>query len=114
MVGVGVRAEQRNAMRDERLNDPAFVVERRHGVHAVQEERMVRHDQVGLQHQRLVDHGHHRIDGKQHAGDGCVRIATGQADGIPVGREPRGVAGFHERSDVAHRDCRGHAVRLPT
>ena len=114
VIGVGVGAEERDAVRDERVEEAALVVDGGHGVHAGQQERMVRDDQVGLQDQGLVDDLGDGIDSEQDAAHGGVRVAARQAHGIPVGGELGRVALLEHRDDVADGHCGGHAVRLPT
>lgn len=88
-VGVGVAHVQGDARADERVGDPALRRRRGDTVHTTQEERVVRDDQVRLELEGFRDHLMDGIDGEQHAFDRRVRVATDQADSVPVGGPPR-------------------------
>ena len=109
VVGVGVCTVQGDAVRDQRVGDPSPVADRGHRVHAAQEQGVVGHEEVRLQHQGLVDDGHHRIDGEEHATDRGIGITARQADGVPCGRQRRRVAIVEKSDDLAHGHGPGHA-----
>ncbi len=121
MVGVRMGREQGDAVGDKPMDETALGIGGRHGMNPAQEQRMVRHDELGSGLNRLVDHRHHRIDREQHTFDRVVRVTARQTDRIPVGRETgrvRGVEGHHEitNAQVSHalegtRRRRLHAVQ---
>ncbi len=77
-------------MRDEGVDDAALVVDGGHRVHAAQQERVVRDDQVGLQQQRLVDDLGDRVDGEQDRGS---RVASGSPHARPTASQSEASSG---------------------
>jgi len=103
------------------MDETPLCIGRSDGVHPAQEQRMVRHDELGADLNRLVDHRHHRIDREQHPLNCVVRVTARETDRIPVGREAgrvRSVEGLNEitNAQVSHalegtRRRRLHAVQ---
>ncbi len=72
------------------MDETPFCIGCSDGVHPAQEQRMVRHDELGADRDRLVDHRHHWIDREQHPLDRVIRVAACEPDRIPVrGEEGR-------------------------
>jgi len=91
VIGVRMGREQCDAIGDKSVDETALGIGRSDGVHPAQEKRMVRHDELGADLNRLVDHRHHRIDREQHPLDRVLRVAARETDRIPVCGEARRV-----------------------
>lgn len=116
MVGVRMGREQGDAVGDKPVDETALGVGGRHGMHPAQEQRMVRHDELGSGLNRLVDHRHHRVDREQHPFDHVVRVTARQTDRIPVCGEARRVCrveGIHEITNAQVCHAREGTRRRP-
>ena len=79
----------------------ALGARRRDGVDAPEQQRMVRHEQVGVPVARLLDDGERRVEREGDATHRLVEVASDEADPVPVGRAGRRIEGLQGGDDAA-------------
>jgi hypothetical protein len=112
-VGIRVRGVQANVLRYQRVHDQPAMSQWRHGVHSMQEERMVRDNEIRADADGFVDDGHDRVDSEEHGPNRGDGITAHQPDGIPVRCEPWRIPGIKRRHDVG-QDVRACHVMQAT
>ena len=90
------------------MDETPLCIGRSDGVHPAQEQRMVRHDELGADLDRLVDHRHHRIDREQHPLDRVIRVTACETHRIPVCGEARRVCRVEGIDEITNAQV-GHA-----
>jgi hypothetical protein len=84
------------------MDDAALVRVRRDGRHRVQQQRMVRHDQVRPDRKGLIDRLGYAVDDAQHLLDRAVEVTEDEADPVPLFGPASGIAQIEGVDDVAH------------
>ena len=110
-VRVGVRRVQGDCRSGQPVQEGALERGRGDGVHRPQEQRVVRHDEVGAPVAGLVDDGCHGVDREQHPADGLRRVAGDQPDRVPRLGGRRRVAALEQPDDVAPVPVRSRPAR---
>ena len=110
-VGVGVRGEQRAAGADQPVHQRTLGGVGRDGVHAAQQQRVVRQQQPAVGH--LVDDGGGGVDRDRHRVDVVAGIAADQADRVPVLRQRGRVGRLQHVDDLgqAHAHAGSRSLR---
>ena len=107
-IGVRVRDVQRDARRQQPMDDAALGCRRRDAMNGAQEQWVMRDQEVEATCDRLVGDRGHRVDRKQHPAYLSVRVTAHQADRVPGLRGARRIALVECRDDIRESHCSGH------